>query len=135
MDGDLADRSSPPHESAGTIEPSTKENDMTKMPDIPTNRPITFDEAFRALELLHSYFVITDTVLTKASRRKLARFTSRAGLIDMATPLHGSVEDEVRRQVQHHVLPNIRVAPTPGGDKHLGLESLRITLKRFVERA
>ena len=101
----------------------------TKIPDTPEGRPVTLDEAVRALELLHSYFVQTQTALTYRSRTKLSPFTRRSGLVNMLEPLFGTPEDEVRRQLKQHVLPAIRVSRTPGAVGVEELEKLRSTLQ------
>lgn len=101
---------------------------MPTMPDVP-EQP-TLDEAVRAVELLHSYFVIVEGTLTTSSRRRLAEFTNRRAMEAWLTPMFGSQESEARRVIRQHIVPAIRARK---GARTAELQKLQDTLQRYIE--
>lgn len=102
---------------------------LTKMPSTPTDKPVSFDDAVRAAELLGSYFRITGRLIKSAEADSIV---TRLGLRDLLDPMFGTPESELRRKAQA-VIGKIRLKRSATDNEKDEFAKLHSTLKRFGE--
>lgn len=104
---------------------------MIEMPRHEEN--VTFEDAIRALELVHSYVALEPRVATKARRQKLHGCTSRSMICHIANPIFGTPADELRRVIRQHILPDLVARPKSSDSDKVGVADLRCTLQAYVD--
>lgn len=98
------------------------------MPSAPLDRPVSFDDAVRAAELLGSYFRVTGKLVKSIEADSIV---TRLGLRDLLDPLFGTPEAELRRKLQA-VIGKIRIRPSMSDAVKDEFAKLHFTLRRYA---